>query len=316
MGRPDLEAGLREIREDRLHGATHLAERALQLLLEASRALADLEAEEFVASAACLARELASARPAMAAVANAVCEAYALFLQGLRRCRAHPSRMLALAAHRVLRRSASKRRLAALKAAAHLKGTVITLSHSGSLALALARAPGVDQVYVAEGRPLLEGRNLAMELSAAGKAVALITEAQMRLMAERCTLAAVGADAVLADGSVVNKVGSHLLALVARDAGIPFLVVADTAKVAPRELVWGEDLMEAHPAEEVWGAAPEGIHAVNYYFERVPAPLVEAVITERGPLGEGDLLRVVEMRSRYRDLLFRHSGASPRPTRA
>jgi translation initiation factor 2B subunit (eIF-2B alpha/beta/delta family) len=314
MQTTDPEAGLKQIREDTLHGSTYLSDRALELLIRAGRAASACEPEEFLRRTTELARALATARPAMVAIANAVCEAYSLFRQWLERCPADPSDLLAEAARRVMSRNAAKRRMAALRAAAGLTGPTIVLSYSGSLATALAKAPGVEHVYVAEARPLMEGRILASELAAAGKGVTLITEAQMRLFAAQCRMAAIGADAILPDGSVVNKVGSHLLALAARDAGIPLVVVSDTTKVAPTGAVWDQNMMEAHPASEVMEPVPEGVKVANFYFERVPADLVNTVIGERGPLVRHELLRAVETRSRYRDVLFRPSGVEDHPT--
>lgn len=316
MGRPDFEPYLQQIREDRLHGSTYLADMALQMLAQASRAMASLPREDFLFRASALARDLASTRPPMVAISNGICEAFALFNQWAQRCRVHPSLLLSEAARRVLRRNAARRRLAALRGAAELTGSVMTLSYSGSLAAALARAPGLRHVCVAESRPLMEGRSLALELLRAGRKVTLITDAQMRLFAQHCQVAAIGADAILADGSVVNKVGSHILALVAKDVGIPFVVVADSAKVAHRDLAWGPDLMEHHPPAEVLDGVPEGMEVANYYFERVPTYLITAIISERGRLRQQDLVRAVATRSRYRDALFRHSEAPVRPIEA
>jgi translation initiation factor 2B subunit (eIF-2B alpha/beta/delta family) len=77
---------------------------------------------------------------------------------------------------------------------------------------------------VTESRPLNEGYILARRLSEWCIPTQLITDAQMGLFAAQADMALVGADSLLADGSLLNKTGSYLLALAAQDAKIPFCV--------------------------------------------------------------------------------------------
>jgi hypothetical protein len=94
-----------------------------------------------------------------------------------------------------------------------------------------SRGPGLS-VIVCESRPLCEGCAMAQRLAAAGLQVTLITDAQAGVFVEQADAVLLGADAVTPDG-VVNKVGSRLLALAAKAAGVPVLAVADSLKVSP-----------------------------------------------------------------------------------
>jgi translation initiation factor 2B subunit (eIF-2B alpha/beta/delta family) len=72
------------------------------------------------------------------------------------------------------------------------------------------------------------------ELRASGLDVTLVPDAAMAAAIESdgVELVLVGADRVLRSGAVVNKTGTKLAALAARDAGIPFYCVAATDKIS------------------------------------------------------------------------------------
>ncbi|NIU84802.1 MAG: hypothetical protein GWN31_12955, partial [Candidatus Thorarchaeota archaeon] len=90
--------------------------------------------------------------------------------------------------------------------------TVITHSHSSTVYLALSHRPDL-RVIIPESRPLFEGRSLAKDLASHGLKVTLMVDAAMAAFAREADAALVGADSVLADGTIVNKIGTRLLAL-------------------------------------------------------------------------------------------------------
>ena len=154
-------------------------------------------------------------------------------------------------------------------------------------------------VWVTETRPLLQGARLtALELRDAGIPTCLLVDgaASFAIRRERIEAVVVGADRIAANGDVANKVGTLGLALGARDAGIPFVVVAPSSSV-DRDCSSGEDIPieERDPVEVTSVAgrpiAPAGVPAYNPAFDITPARLVSAIITEEGlwrPLRGGD----------------------------
>ncbi len=92
----------------------------------------------------------------------------------------------------------------------------------------------------------------------------------------------IGADSVLKDGAVVNKIGSYGLALAAKAHGKPFHVACETLKFDARHEAATWPGSPAMNPKEVWENPPERIEVVNRYFEAVPGPLVTAIVTERG----------------------------------
>lgn len=178
---------------------------------------------------------------------------------------------------------------------------VLTHCNAGALATAgigTALAP----VYVAasqgrrvsvvatETRPLLQGSRLtAWELTRAGIPVTVITDAaaaaRMRSRGVDCCI--VGADRVVANGDVANKVGTYALAVLARHHGIPFYVAMPSSSIDP-SLATGEDIpIEERDPGEVSTLGGRRVSAElaavdNPAFDVTPADLVTAFITERG----------------------------------
>lgn len=146
------------------------------------------------------------------------------------------------------------------------------------------------EVWATETRPLLQGARLtAFELQRAGIPARLLVDgaAAFAIRREGIEAVLVGADRVAANGDVANKVGTLSLALAARDAAIPFVVVAPTSS-------WdlhcpdGESIpIEERDSGEVTSlhgqpTAPEGVPTYNPAFDVTPARLVTAVVSEAG----------------------------------
>jgi translation initiation factor 2B subunit (eIF-2B alpha/beta/delta family) len=135
-----------------------------------------------------------------------------------------------------------------------------------------------DRVAVAESRPGGEGVGVA-EAFAADRAVTLLPDSAVAhaLAAGGVDAVLVGADTVLPDGRVVNKVGTRAALLLADREGVPAVVVAARDKVSP----WVEtDLEPRDPAAVYDGDAPLDVLAPT--FDVTPAG-VATLVTETGP---------------------------------
>lgn len=270
-------AGLDAIVADRDRGASLLALDALALLeraaAEAPRSAGGL------AQLSDLARALRASRPSMPVIANLVNLAMHEATQ-----RATAEEMVAAAeraAQDVRDRALESRGQAAREAGALLRGTVLTHSASETVTKALRaafRGGTLRKVVVAEGRPGFEGRAVARALAAEGAEVLLVVDAALGLHAREADVALVGADAVLADGSLVNKVGTRLLGLACARAGTPLYAAADRFKISAATSLPLEEKQSA----EVWPDAPPGVTVRNIYFDRTEADLVAGYATDAG----------------------------------
>ena len=145
-------------------------------------------------------------------------------------------------------------------------------------------------VLATETRPLLQGSRLtAWELTRAGIPVTVITDgaAAARMRAGEVDLCIVGADRVVANGDVANKVGTYSLAVLARHHGIPFYVAIPSSTIDPT-LPSGDDITieERDPAEVATlggkQLACELAEIGNAAFDVTPSELITAFITDQG----------------------------------
>jgi len=170
---------------------------------------------------------------------------------------------------------------AAATAADRLEGPIATLSWSGTVRDALAElgAP----VTVAESRPDREGVDLAESLAREGVDVTLTTDAALPAVLSNREFGAVlvGADTILPNGDIVNKVGTRALAVAADRADVPVYVVAARDKVATDDTFHSE----SGPAVTVYDGEAD-IAVRNPVFDLTPGDLVTGVLTEDGLLDQ------------------------------
>jgi len=170
---------------------------------------------------------------------------------------------------------------AAATAADRLEGPIATLSWSGTVRDALADLG--TPVTVAESRPDREGIDLAESLAREGLDVTVTTDAALPAVLSDREFGAVlvGADTILPNGDIVNKVGTRALATAADRAGVPVYVVAARDKVATDDTFHSE----SGPAVTVYDGAAD-IAVRNPVFDLTPGALVTGVLTEDGLLDQ------------------------------
>jgi translation initiation factor 2B subunit (eIF-2B alpha/beta/delta family) len=174
---------------------------------------------------------------------------------------------------------------------------VLTHSYSETCLKALVSCVGKKiTVFATESRPLFEGRKMAAGLKKGGVEVTLITDAEAGHFVRECQMVLVGADSVLSDGSVVNKMGTYLIALAAKDSDIPFRVACDSWKF---RLEGGVPEPEEKSPQEL-GSGPSGTALRNVYFDVTPGRLVTSIITEQGARSTAD---ITASASRWRGVL-------------
>ncbi len=188
-------------------------------------------------------------------------------------------------------------------------GGVLTHCNAGALAtcgygtaLGVIRA-AVEQgkhihVYADETRPFLQGSRLtAWELMKDGIPTTVISDNMAGAMMKQGKIGAivVGADRIAANGDVANKIGTYMLAVLAKEHGIPFYVAAPFSTVDLDTPDGSSIPIEQRNPREVTHMAgkqmvPDGIGVENPAFDVTPAKYVSAIVTEKGiaraPYGE------------------------------
>lgn len=157
--------------------------------------------------------------------------------------------------------------------------SIITLSRSGTVLSLLKlwhRKNKQLKVVICESRPMYEGRLAAADLVKEGIKVELITDAMMGIYLSQVNAAIIGADSVLKNGNVVNKVGSKALALFCRESQKPFYVITTRSKFSNRSSFKPK---KENP-DEVWNKKEENVMVGNFYFEEVEKKLITKIFTE------------------------------------
>ena len=97
----------------------------------------------------------------------------------------------------------------------------------------------------------------------------------------------VGADRIAANGDTANKIGTYMVAVLAKEHGIPFYVAAPM-NTLDLSLVTGAEIpIEERDRKEIthikeYQLAPDGIDVHNPAFDVTPNHFISAIITDRG----------------------------------
>lgn len=159
------------------------------------------------------------------------------------------------------------------------KKSILTISNSRTVFEILLRYSKIqkNKIIICESRPKLEGRETAKNFSKEGINVELITEAMAPGYMADCDCVITGADMILSNNNVVNKVGSLELAILAGYFGKPYYVVADRSKFTRRKSF----AQKQESSEQVWKNSPKNVLIENKYFEEIPYKLITRIITDK-----------------------------------
>jgi methylthioribose-1-phosphate isomerase len=180
--------------------------------------------------------------------------------------------------------------------------TVLTHCNAGALATAgdYGTALGVVRgaidagkrvaVIADETRPFLQGARLtAWELAKDNIPVTIITDnmAGHVMKQGKVDCVVVGADRVAANGDTANKIGTYMVAVLAKQHNIPFYVAAPISTVDLATPTGEQIPIEERNAKEVTHIrdqqlAPDGVGVHNFAFDITPNELIAAIITDRG----------------------------------
>ncbi len=257
-----VEEAIRGIADDRTSGASKLARLAVDTM---GLAIVEAKGRTDPKELAEVARRLSEAQPAMAIVHNVAHLIARLVSEG------HDPKAVLMEIRTELDRARERIARTFLKVAPP-HATIVTLSYSDNVLEAIKMAHGrghVNRVYVLESGPLFEGRTMANALSDAGVPATAVPDSEGPSLLARASCVLVGADSVLRDGAVVNKLGTHGLARVAGDRKKPFYVACETLK------------FDARYDAGTWPGSRIP-NAIDPTFDVTPAELVTTIVTERG----------------------------------
>ena len=171
-------------------------------------------------------------------------------------------------------------------------GALATAGHGTALGVIRSAVEAGKKISVIadETRPFLQGARLtAWEMVQENIPVTLITDNMAGYMMSKGEIDAVvvGTDRVAANGDVANKIGTYMVAVLAKRHNIPFYVACPLSTIDLSIPDGSAIPIEERAAEEVTGFrdcqwAAQGVRVRNPAFDVTPAELVTGLITEKG----------------------------------
>lgn len=177
--------------------------------------------------------------------------------------------------------------------------TILTHCNAGALAcvdygtaLGVIRAAHEQgkniKVICDETRPRGQGASLSVwEMQQENIPVKLIPDVASGFLMSQSKIdkVVIGADRI-AKGGVVNKIGSLMVALAAKQFNVPFYVAAPLSTFDKQSSIFDTEI-EERDGDEVryYGGAricPEGTEVINPAFDIVPKEFITGIITENG----------------------------------
>lgn len=177
------------------------------------------------------------------------------------------------------------------------RSLVFTHCHSSTISAVLQRAWKEGKkfkVNATETRPIYQGRITAKEMSKAGIPITLFVDAAGRLALEKADIMLIGADAITAEGTVINKIGSKIYAELAKKYGIPVYSCTHSWKFSPSTVFGVEEKIEEMNTALIWKNPPKGVKINSYAFEKVDSNLITGIISELGVLKPKGFMREVK----------------------
>ena len=280
---------IRKIEFDRTNGAIQVALNALDLLRSFSKKSKSATSRSFVADFSEFGRQLFWTRPNMAPVQNLVAQ-IVYEVNNL-----EEDDLIAVRSFTVSRiEELSRKSLVAVKKSAESAASLIsesayiaTCSRSSTVikTFEVAKQQGKNfKVIVAESRSsdgkFSYGKLLASFLKSLKIPVEIFLDNEIFMHVPKTNCVLVGADSILADGSVINGSPTYGVAVEAEDSGVPFYSVCETSKVNTLSYL-GKNV------------------ELKTDFDLVPANLITGVVIEEGILPTNKFLEILEEKSKF-----------------
>ncbi len=167
------------------------------------------------------------------------------------------------------------------------------MTHCNSSAAISIMAAAHDQgkninVIATESRPRWQGHLTIKQLDEKGIRTSLIVDSAVRYFMKEVDLVVMGADAVTANGSIINKIGTSQLALSAHEARKNVIIAAETYKFSPRSMLGELIEIEERSSSEVLADDKlkefNNVSVRNPAFDVTPREYIDLICTEVGAI--------------------------------
>jgi ribose 1,5-bisphosphate isomerase len=162
---------------------------------------------------------------------------------------------------------------------------VFTHCHSHTVEFAIKELDKnglLKYVINTETRPAYQGRITAENLTKAGIKVKHTVDSGAYNLMHEADVFITGCDNILANGAIINKVGTRSISNIAEQHGVPHYVLTHINKFDPLSLYTDKYDLELRDPKELWDYKNKKLEIVNYAFDYVPAHLLNLFFTDKG----------------------------------
>ncbi|KAI4105041.1 MAG: hypothetical protein L6R37_002929 [Teloschistes peruensis] len=178
---------------------------------------------------------------------------------------------------------------------------ILTFAKSSIVERTLAEAYKQGKKFraiVIDSRPLHEGRNLAIALANMGLEVQYALTHTLSHVVRDATKVFLGAHGMMSNGRLYSRIGTAMVAMMAKETDIPVIVLCESVKFTDRVALDSISFNEIAPPEELGlpmmkssneGSSeckpdPPNLQALNLMYDLTPADFINIVITEYGSI--------------------------------
>lgn len=184
----------------------------------------------------------------------------------------------------------------------HNGDVILTYAHSSTVLHLLRKAAKQGKVFrviVVDSRPLFEGKKLLAELVESGIKCSYALLTSLGYVVKEATKVFIGAHCIFSNGNLMSRVGTALVAMIAKEANVPVCAVCETYKFServqidsvvyneigdPDHLINASASIPSAPKVEVLADWRDisALKLLNIMYDVTPAKFITAVITEIG----------------------------------
>jgi len=151
------------------------------------------------------------------------------------------------------------------------------------------------RVIVVDSRPLFEGKNLARALAGLGLDVQYSLTHAIAHTIKHASKVFLGAHAMMSNGRLYSRVGTAIVAMMAKEADVPVIVCCEGVKFTDKVALDSIVVNEVAPPDELvtqgehktalsaWHDSPN-LQLLNLMYDVTPAEYISMVVTEYGSL--------------------------------
>ena len=159
---------------------------------------------------------------------------------------------------------------------------IFTHCHSSTVvdSLKAAKKQGKKfEVLNTETRPRYQGRKTSLELAKANIKNTHFVDSGTEEAISKSNIILLGADMITPNGEVANKIGSELIAKLAKQHKVPLYIITSSWKYSTKKLK-----IEERDPKEVWNKKNKFIKIRNPAFELINPKDITAIVSELGIL--------------------------------